>query len=249
MIRLFAGALLGAVLLCRSPALAGPPFVTDDPEPAEYGHVEINSAWMGTSHLHGQDGLLPQIDINYGAAPDLQLHVQPQMAFHRESGHLHYGLGDTELGVKYRFIAEDEDGWRPQVAVYPLLELPTGSVHDGLGAGYGRALLPLWAQKTVGDWTSYGGGGLWLNRHEDNRDYWFIGWVVLYKVSDSFSLGPELFRQTADSRDGKASSAFNIGGSYALADDNNFIFSFGRGLENADVGNRFSFYVGWQTIL
>ena len=32
---------LAAMLLLASPALAGPPFITDDPEPVEPGHWEV----------------------------------------------------------------------------------------------------------------------------------------------------------------------------------------------------------------
>jgi hypothetical protein len=35
-------------LLSAAPALAGPPFVTDDPEPVDYQHFEINTAMQGT---------------------------------------------------------------------------------------------------------------------------------------------------------------------------------------------------------
>jgi hypothetical protein len=231
------------LLLSSFPAVAGPPFVTDDPEPVEYQHFEINSAMQGSFTKDGHTGAWPTIDANYGPLPDVQFHVG---LFAAVSGS-HYGYGDTELGIKYRFIEEDEEGWRPQVAIYPITQFPTGSAAKGLGAGYQRTLLPVWVQKSFGDWTTYGGGGYWLNRHADlDRDYWFAGWVVTRKLSDEWTLGGEIFHQTADEVGGRENSGFNLGGYYNFDEENHLIFTFGRGLQDAGNSNRFSYYVGWQ---
>jgi hypothetical protein len=62
----------GALLLGISPAMAGPPYMTDDPEPTDYKHFEIYNFTNGTAtraNTSGEAG----IDINYGGAPNLQL--------------------------------------------------------------------------------------------------------------------------------------------------------------------------------
>src|SRR5947208_2934500 len=46
-----------------------------------------------------------------------------------------------------------------QVGTFPITILPTGAESRGLGAGHVRQFLPLWVQKSFGDWTTYGGGG------------------------------------------------------------------------------------------
>src|SRR6185437_11945570 len=57
-----------AVLLGISRAVwAGPPFVTDDPEPVDLGHWEINDALTATWRRGETSAGLP-IDVNYGAA-------------------------------------------------------------------------------------------------------------------------------------------------------------------------------------
>jgi hypothetical protein len=120
-------------------ANAGPPFRTDDPEPVEFGHYEFYMFSTGT-HVRGEtSGVAPGFEFNYGLIPNGQFHIVAPLAFDRTEGEPgHYGYGDTELGFKYRFIEEDKNGWRPQVAVFPLLELPTGSEKQGLGAGHTR---------------------------------------------------------------------------------------------------------------
>ena len=36
-----------------------------------------------------------------------------------------WGLGDVEIGAKYRFLPADEKDWWPQAAFYPFLDFPT----------------------------------------------------------------------------------------------------------------------------
>src|SRR6516165_9477711 len=95
---------LAVLLLVPAGALAGPPFVTDDPEPVELHHWEL---YLATQQFHdsgGWSGTLPHIEINYGAAPELQLHLIAPMAYNKSPGDSwHQGYGDTELGAKYRF--------------------------------------------------------------------------------------------------------------------------------------------------
>jgi hypothetical protein len=74
------------------------------------------------------------------------------MSFIHESGEtFHYGFGDMELGVKYRFITEDDKSIRPQVAFSPSVTIPTGNDRLDIGGGHSHLLLPLWVQKSIGD--------------------------------------------------------------------------------------------------
>lgn len=226
---------------------AGAPFVTDDPEPVEYGHWEITGFSQAT-HLSGErSGTLAGIDINYGASPDLQVHLIAPLAFDKRAGAgTKIGYGDTELGAKYRFIDENEDGWRPAVAVFPIVTLPTGDDDRGLGAGHTREFLPLWLEKNFGDWRTFGGGGYWNNPGEGNKNYWFAGWALQRQVTEDLSLGGEVFHQTANTDGGKSSSGFNLGGIYDLTENYHLLVSAGRGIRNVSSTNRFSYYVGFQ---
>ncbi|HVJ54330.1 MAG TPA: hypothetical protein VM689_17835 [Aliidongia sp.] len=229
------------------PALAGPPFVTDDPEPPDLGRWEVNYAVTNTVSKDGEAGMAPLVDANYGALPDLQLHIQPQMAYVRTPKGIQFGPGDTEIGVKYRFVEEDEAGWVPMISLYPLIELPTGDEKRGLGAGVARTFVPLWAQKSFGKWTVYGGGGYGINPGA-GKNAWFLGGVGLYQLTDALQLGGEAFQQTAEAPGDKDSPGFNLGGSYKLAEDVSLLFSAGRGLANASSSNRFSSYLALQVI-
>jgi hypothetical protein len=156
------------------------------------------------------------------------------------------GDGDTEFGTKYRFIPEDENGWRPQVGVFPLIEAPTGDAHRGLGTGHTHAYLPLWIQKSFGDWTTYGGGGYWINPGGGNKNYWFAGWLLQRQVTEQLAVGGELFHQTANTIGGRDSTGFNLGGIYDITKNHHILFSAGRGVQNASSTNQFSYYLGYQ---
>jgi len=238
--------LTGAMLLSGS-AVAGPPFRTDDPEPVEYQHWEIYAFSAATQVQGDTAGILPGVEINYGAAPNLQLHIIAPLAFDKSSGSgMQYGYGDTEFGIKYHFIQEDEEGWRPQVGVFPLIEAPTGDPGRNLGAGHAREFLPLWLQKSFGDWTTYGGGGYWFNPGTGNKNYWFFGWLFQRKVTDQLTLGGELFHQTADTVGGLDSTGFNLGGIYDVTENYHLLFSAGRGIQNVSSTNAFSYYLALQ---
>lgn len=234
-------------LMLSAAAWAGPPFRTDDPEPVDYQHWEFYSFSAGTHIAGDTSGVLPGIEINYGALPDTQLHVVAPMAYdHPDASGTKFGYGDTELGVKYRFIQEDDNGWRPMVGVFPLFELPTGDAHRGLGTGHGHAYLPVWLQKSFGKWLTYGGGGYWINPGGGNKNYWFAGWLLQYQLTDALALGGEVFHQTASATSTRNMTGFNLGGVYDITDHHHILFSAGRGIENVTTTNAFSYYVAYQ---
>ena len=155
-------ALLMSFLVGVPGAAAGPPFRTDDPEPVEYRHGEFYIAGTYANDPDGRSGTAPQIEANYGVVPNMMLHLVAPLAYNQPSGGAtSYGPGDVELGIKYRFI--QEDGIRPMVGIFPLIELPTGDGDRGLGNGKVQVFLPLWFQKSWGPWQTYGGGGYWIN--------------------------------------------------------------------------------------
>ena len=141
-----------AVLLTLSgAAFAGPPFMTDDPEPIEYKHSE---AYLFSTYDKGPDGskqvVLPAFEYNTSPIEDVHLHIVVPFAnsYPSDGSGVQHGIGDVELGVKYRFVHETDT--LPQVGVFPMLELPTGNVDKGLGNGRAWWTLPLWGPEELG---------------------------------------------------------------------------------------------------
>lgn len=237
-IRLLAACFLGAPLV----ALAGPPFLTDDPEPVDYQHWEFYVASLDTNTSAGWTGTAPHIELNYGVVPNVQLHVLAPLAYTAPaSGDAHYGYGDTELGVKFRFLQEADH--RPQAGIFPLLEVPPGSASTPLGSGDVQAFLPLWLQKSFGDWTIYGGGGYGINPGAGNQNWGFGGVVVQRQILKNFAFGAEIYRQTAMVTDGPDDTAFNVGTVVDFNDHQHLLLSAGR---SVDGPTGFQSYAAYQ---
>ena len=240
-------AAFGAMLLCSRVALAGPPFHTDDPVPVEPGHWEVFTFSTATHAAGDTTGILSGIDANYGAAPDLQLHALFPAAFDKpDHGSMVVGYGDTEFGFKYRFLVEDEAGWRPQAAIYPAIDLPTGNAARNLGTGHTRVFLPVWLQKGIGRWTTFAGAGYWINPGNGNRNFWYFGWAVQRQITDNLAVGGELFHQTADTPGTKDQTGFDLGIIYDLNEHYHLMFSAGPGIQNRSSTNAFSYYASIQ---
>ncbi|HVC19254.1 MAG TPA: hypothetical protein VNE16_04185 [Vicinamibacterales bacterium] len=217
--------------LCLHSALAwaGPPFDTDDPDPVPLHHWEFYAASIGTHDADGTAATAPHVEINYGAFPGIQLHlITPFMDVMPTGAPGQYGYGDTEIGMKVRFIKETKR--TPEIGMFPLAELPTGDSRRGLGNGLAQFYIPLWVQKSWGHWTSYGGGGFWRNPGPGNRNWRFLGWEVQRDVPKFGFLGAELFHTTASTVDGHSNLAFNIGGQLDFTHVHHLLFSAGRTL-------------------
>jgi hypothetical protein len=243
-------AAIAVLALLSSPSFAGPPYVTDDPEPVDYQRWEFYVFSQGGRANGETNGVAPSCDCNYGVLPDVQLHIQPGAAFRRASGASPaWGPSDMEFGLKYRFVEQDKTNATnatPSIAFYPLLEAPTGDPTRMLGAGRTRALLPFWGQKDFGDWSTFGGGGYWINPGPGAKNYWFVGWVLQRKLTEQLAVGVELFHQTPSKIGGFQSTGFNVGAIYDLSEHFHLLASVGKGLQHARETNAFSWYLGLQ---
>jgi hypothetical protein len=224
------------LVICFSTSWAGPPFRTDDPEPVDYKHGEFYIATQYAKDKDVTSGTVPHFELNYGIVPNVMLHVITPFVYNKPQGEpMQRGYGDTEVGIKYRFL-NDEDA-HFMVGTFPLAELST------LGTGHAMFFVPLWLQKSWGPWQSYGGGGFWKNPGEGNKDYWFFGWQVQREISQILILGAELFSQTKATEDGTTRTGFTLGAIVNVTDDHHLLVSSGRDIHGE---NRFSAYVAYQ---
>jgi hypothetical protein len=195
-----------------SAALAGPPFLTDDPEPTEVGHWEIYAPLFeaeGTgSDYYGAVGA----EINYGPADGVQFTVGLPFAYAHGAGRTSWGAGDLEASVKYRFYRNEANA--VQIAVFPGITLPTGS--NGMSARHVTALLPIWLQKDVGRWSLFGGGGYAINPGAANKNFWTGGAAIVRQFNDRLTLGIEADVQGPDEVGGAATTSLGIGAIYDL---------------------------------
>ena len=212
-----------ALASLAAPALAGPPYLTDDPAPTDRGHWEIYvfAAGEGRRSIVDAD---TGLDLNYGAAPGVQLTATLPLSFsHTTDEGWRGGTGDAELAVKYRFFNDVDRGL--SAAIFPRVILPTAAHAPGEKT---RLLLPIWLQKDFAGGTSlFGGGGLTINPGAGNRDFWQAGLALTHDVAKSLSVGAEITRQGADVDGGTSQTRAGIGAVAQLSDHYALLISAG----------------------
>jgi hypothetical protein len=113
-------------ILCAVAAYGqgGPPFRTDDPETPGNQHWEINFGWIGDRNPADGAYQVPDFDINYGLGDRIQLKYELPIAIEEirsqpatptapaQAGHVIGGLGESLLGIKWRFYEHHpNDPW------------------------------------------------------------------------------------------------------------------------------------------
>jgi hypothetical protein len=225
--RVFRMVLLAAfgILCAACPMAAGPPFQTDDPDPVPYRNYEFYLFGASDGTPVETDPIGPAVEFNWGAVPNLQLHaILPFGAvlpsdnpayLPAGTGPNAYGLTDTELGAKYRFVKESK--YWPMIGTFSMLEVPTGSYARGLGVGKVWYKVPIWIQKDWGPWTTYGGAGYTFVNQFQYRSFPYGGWLVQRDIGKKWTLGAEVFSHGPEgyaTPQTRAATMVDLGGYY-----------------------------------
>lgn len=232
-------ACVAAAALGGTTARAGPPFLTDDPEPTDTGRWEvyaptIEAAGRGRDY-EGSYGA----ELNYGAAPGVQVTLGLPVHYVHDDRGLTTGAGELRLSVKMRFFHDEERG--VSIAAFPGVTLPTAG--RGLGSPTVTALLPVWLQKNSGAWSVFGGGGYAINPGAGNRNFWTGGAALTRAFSDRVLVGIEADRAGADTVDGRASTSFGLGAIVRFTSHVRVLGSAGPTYEEGTAAPRFHVYL------
>lgn len=200
-----------SLIAASGAAWAGPPYVTDDPQPTDFHHWEIYAFGAAEGAHRSWDGAAG-LDLNYGAVPGVQLTATLPVDLVHDAGRTSTHAGDVEIGVKYRFLHREAAG--VDVAIFPRVILPTAG--HRFGTGRTQVLLPVWAEKDSGPWSLFGGGGYTINPGAGNRDFWQGGIALTRTVSDRLSIGGEATLDGPDAAGAHATAGLGIGGVYQL---------------------------------
>jgi hypothetical protein len=209
------------VALFSSAATAGPPFVTDDPQPTDYHKWEVYN-FAGGSREGGVTSLDTGFDFNYGGFKDVQLTAVFPM--HTETG-APLDAGDVQLAAKFKFLHQGERHFGLDVTFFPRVFVPTGR-----GSRYTQILLPLWVQRDIGKWQIFGGGGYTLNPGPGNRDYWVQGLVINRQVTKGFQLGVEEYHQGPGAIGDRPITGVNLGTTIHVKGPFSLLGAFGQGV-------------------
>jgi hypothetical protein len=225
---------IGILAVLATPAAAGPPFVTDDPEPTDTGHWE-NYAYVTAIGQRDQTDAETGFDLNYGALKDLQLTTIIPVEIDKGAAP---ALGDIQLAAKYRFIHQSTESPAPDVSFFPAAILPTGKEEHDLGL-----FLPLWAQKDWGKWSMFGGGGYTIKPGAGNRNSWLTGVALTREVSERLTLGAEIFDQTAQTTRDRAFTGMNLGVIYKATKHWSLLMSGGPNVQGPLAGRQYDLYM------
>src|SRR6202522_3378187 len=120
-----------------------PPYQTDDPVPVDLHHYEFYIFGSTDGTAVETDATGPAIEFNWGAIPRVQLHtILPLGVIAPANNPIYspggigpsaFGVIDMELGAKIAIIKESK--YIPQIRIFTMMELPTGSYDRGLGVG------------------------------------------------------------------------------------------------------------------
>ena len=234
--------LLGA---CGACAQGGPPLLTDDPGTPGNRRWEIN---VGFTFDHSRTAVLfetPRVDFNYGLGGQIQLKYElPWVVLNPSGQPRRDGLGNSLLGVKWRFLDEDNRGI--SISLYPQLEFnnPTSSADRGLVERGARFLLPIEMARRVGPLDVNWEVGYRFRQHE--RDEWLYGLAFGRRVHPRLELLGELHGTVRrDLREDEM--VFDVGGRWRLRGPLVLLFTTGRAIRGVtDEKPTWLGYLGMQ---
>lgn len=207
----------------------GPPMITDDTGTVPKGHWEINTAFTFERTYDGWLYGVPLLDINYGFARNMQLKVETPWLISRPNGGRGInGLGNTNIGVRWRFRDETEHH-RFALSIYPQFEFnnPTSSQRRGLVDKGPEFLMPLQIQTQVGKFGINGDVGYRFKRGADEIIY---GVVVGRSINKRIELLAEIHGSSPTNAAGDSEIVYNLGSRIKLTDHATFLLSGGRSI-------------------
>jgi hypothetical protein len=212
-------------------AQGGPPMITDDPATPGKGMWEVNFL---TTMVHSRGGWTfetPIVDVNYGLGNHIQLKIEAPWVVSKETeGRAKTGLGNSMVGLKWRFLDEERSGF--DMSIYPQLELnnPTNSMARGLVDEGPRLFLPVEVAKKVGPVEVTGELGYSITRH--GPDEWEFGILFARSVTRRVELMGELHGSALRTvRENEL--VFNAGSRIQLGRNAILLISAGRTIHNA----------------
>jgi hypothetical protein len=136
---------------CALKAQGGPPYYTNDPGTPGNMNWEINLGYMPFLYSSQSITHTPDVDINFGLGDRIQLTFENAwLRVNSQQVPPKYGLGQDQLGLKWRFYDNEEYGFA--ISVFPQLSLnnPNQSVRRGITPPGATLILPLEFTKKTG---------------------------------------------------------------------------------------------------
>ena len=102
---------------------------------SEFGYAQYGERWSTRTQPLAQNlsAINPQLEIDYGLTNSVQIDCYvPEVSWWQGPGNGQpashgSGVGDTTLDLRYRFLIQQPDTWRPSLALVSYAALPTSS--------------------------------------------------------------------------------------------------------------------------
>jgi len=214
------------------------PFITDDADVTDKGrlHFEFSNEFdlLQRDAFPSLKQNSSSFELAYGLFKNVEVSIEaPLIAIFnaRETNPRRvFGVGDTNLAIKYNFRQEREDSRLPALTISGNIELPTGDVERGLGSGISDFSVNGVVQKSLIDRTKFRlNSGIIFSGNtvtgavgiRGSRGTVFTGGVsVVRDFTGELTLGAEFSGARTRNFDlGKGQLQTQIGGNYALRDD------------------------------
>jgi hypothetical protein len=235
---LLAGVLLGSI--CAR-AQGGPPYYTNDPGTPGNKDWEINLGYMPFLYTDQSVSHTPDVDINFGLGDRIQLtYENAWLRVQPPSERTRYGLGQDQIGVKWRFYDTGEAGMA--ISVFPQLSLnnPNHSVQRDITPPGASLILPVEFSKKVGPVDVNLEAG--YNLVHLGPDGWLSGLVIGHEFTKALEMDAEVYT-TGTFRPLYAQTTIEMGGRYQMHKSFILLFMAGRSVEPAR--NNQPYFVGY----
>jgi hypothetical protein len=238
------GLFLFGIRLCGQ---GGPPMLTDDPGTPGPNKWELNFGWT-TQLSPGTDlTALPEIDLNYGIGERVEItYFADYYALRTDGEGTRWGLSDSELAVKWRFLDTGDGG--VQMSVYPQVNFLTPGSHSdrrGIAEGATTYQLPVEFEKDFKQLSvDVDLGRLFASGGEPGG--WFGGVCLTHQLAKGWDIDGEVHLET-DASTSRSESILNLATRIDLAENYTLMLLVGRDLSN-DFAPKATFlsYVGLQ---
>jgi hypothetical protein len=173
-------------------AQGGPPYFTNDPGTPGNKQWEIN---LGYEPLLFSDTSIthtPDVDINFGLGDRIQLTFENAwLRVANPPATPKYGLGQDQLGVKWRFYDNQERGFAMSVFPQVSLNNPNDSVNRGIAPRGASLILPMEFSKKLGPIDL--NGELGYNFVHLDGDGYLAGLVAGHEFTPKLELDAEFY--------------------------------------------------------
>jgi hypothetical protein len=234
-------------LLIPFSTFAVEPLITDDADPVDLGHLELDAGWQFSRTASTKLYSAP-VNLTYGIASRGELGMTFGYQWQNGNGNDADGITDLALETKWRFIGTATN--RFKLSARFDLKLPTASARKSLGTGEPDADIFLIAtrswEKTSLDW-NIGYKAVDAAHGNFNDDQWFLGQAVRRQLSGRWTLIGEAYGTFSQGNAGSPAS-FNFDGGVQFSLRENILLSAIVGSAIGRNSHDLTSYVGFTWI-